>query len=101
MSEREGNGEASAEELLRQALLDEVHTAALALRVDGLALCDAVTLIFHGRRDLSTIQTYVALGGYGTGAAITGDELMRVPCDLDLGDAVDRLEAERLYRDQA
>ena len=32
---------------------------------------------------------------------IAGDELLRVPCDLDLADAVDRSEARRLYRDQA
>jgi hypothetical protein len=71
------------------------------MRVDGLALCDELTLIFHGRSDLSTIQTYVALGGHGTGAAIAGENLMRVPCDLDLADAADRIEARRLYRDQA
>ena len=101
MSERHHDGEASAEELLRRALLDEARSAAVAMRVDGLALCDELTLIFHGRSDLSTIQTYVALGGHGTGAAISGDELLRVPCDLDLADASDRLEARRLYRDQA
>ena len=77
------------------------RSAAVAMRVDGLALCDELTLIFHGRSDLSTIQTYVALGGHGTGAAIAGDELLRVPCDLDLADAADRDEARRLYRDQA
>jgi hypothetical protein len=101
MSERPNAGEASAEELLRRALLDEARSAAVAMRVDGLALCDELTVIFHGRSDLSTIQTYVALGGHGTGAAISGDELLRVPCDLDLADAVDRIEARRLYRDQA
>ena len=90
-----------AEDLLRRALIDESGSAAVSLRVDGLALCDELTIIFHGRRDLSTIQTYVALGGYGTGAALSGDELMRVPCDLDLADAADRVEAERLYLDQA
>jgi hypothetical protein len=101
MDEQHRDDEASAEELLRRALLDESHSAAVAMRVDGLALCDELTLIFHGRRDLSTIQTYVALGGHGTGAAIAGDELLRVPCDLDLADAADRIEARRLYRDQA
>jgi hypothetical protein len=101
MSERDNRGEVSAEELLRRALLDETRSAAVAMRVDGLALCDELTLIFHGRSDLSTIQTYVALGGHGTGAAISGEELLRVPCDLDLADAVDRIEARRLYRDQA
>jgi len=101
MDEQQSDGEASADELLRRALLDEEHSAAVAMRVEGLALCDELTLIFHGRRDLSTIQTYVALGGHGTGAAIAGDELLRVPCDLDLADAFDRDEARRLYRDQA
>src|SRR5271170_7230560 len=101
MSERDYDGEASADELLRRALLDEAHSAAVAMRVEGLALCDELTLIFHGRSDLSTIQTYVALGGHGTGAAIAGEELLRVPCDLDLADAGDRVEARRLYRDQA
>src|SRR6204780_3129023 len=101
MDEHYSDGEVSADELLRRALLDEAHSAAVAMRVDGLALCDELTLIFHGRRDLSTIQTYVALGAHGTGAAIAGDALLRVPCDLDLADAVDRLEAERLYVEQA
>ena len=101
MDDQHRDGEVSAEELLRRALLDEAHSAAVAMRVDGLALCDELTLIFHGRRDLSTIQTYVALGAHGTGAAIAGDELLRVPCDLDLADAYDRDEARRLYRDQA
>ena len=101
MDEQHSDGDASADELLRRALLDEAHSAAVAMRVDGLALCDELTLIFHGRRDLSTIQTYVALGAHGTGAAIAGDALLRVPCDLDLADAIDRDEARRLYRDQA
>ena len=35
----------------------------------GLPLCDALTVVFHGRRDLGTIQTYVAHGGRGAGAA--------------------------------
>jgi hypothetical protein len=101
MSERHDGEDASAEELLRRALLDEARSAAVAMRIDGLALCDELTLIFHGRSDLSTIQTYVALGAHGTGAAISGDDLLRVPCDLDLADATDRIEARRLYRDQA
>ena len=60
-----------------------------------------MTVVFHGRRDLGTIQTYVARGAHGTGAALSADELLRVPCDLDLGDAEDRDEAERLYAEQA
>jgi len=91
----------SAEELLSRALLDQSDSAAVAMRVDGLALCDGLTIIFHGRRDLSTIQTYVALGSHCTGDAVSGDALLRVPCDLDLAQAADRDEAEQLYRDQA
>ena len=41
MSERQqGDDASSAEELLRRALLDEARSAAVAMRVDGLALCD-------------------------------------------------------------
>jgi hypothetical protein len=94
-------GDDSSEELLRRALLDDEDSAAVAMRVDGLALCDELTVIFHGRRDLSTIQTYVALGARASGDSVSGDELLRVPCDLDLAQATDRDEAERLYRDQA
>jgi hypothetical protein len=62
---------------------------------------DAVTVIFHARRDLGTLQTYVASGSRGAGATVAANELLRVPCDLDLADAVDREEAERLYVEQA
>ena len=58
-------------------------------------------MVFHGRRDLGTIQTYVAHGGRGAGAAVGADELLRVPCDLDLAGAEDRDEAEHLYAEQA
>ena len=90
-----------SEELLRRALLDTQAAASVALRVQPLATCDALTIIFHGRRDLGTIQTYVAHGGLGTGAQIGARDLLRVPCDLDLGDAGDRGEAEELYAAQA
>jgi hypothetical protein len=90
-----------ADDLLRRALLEPGASTAVALRVDGLPLSDVVTVVFHGRRDLGSIQTYVARGRYGTGQAVGADELLRVPCDLDLGDAVDRDEAERLYSEQA
>jgi hypothetical protein len=89
-----------AEELLRRALLDEDDAAAVALRVTGLPLSETVTVIFHGRRDLGTIQTYVAPGGHGAGSAVSGDALLRVPCDLDLAEAGGREEAERLYAEQ-
>ncbi|HWC26079.1 MAG TPA: hypothetical protein VG474_05785 [Solirubrobacteraceae bacterium] len=90
-----------AEDLLRRALIDSDDAAAVALRVGGLALSEALTIVFHGRRDLGTLATYVANGGRGAGAAIGFDELLRVPCDLDLGDARDRAEAEALYAQQA
>lgn len=90
-----------AEELLQRALLDAEASAAVSLKVDGLALADALTVIFHGRRDLGTIQTYIANGGRGAGDAVSAAELLRVPCDLDLHDATDRDEAEELYAEQA
>jgi hypothetical protein len=101
VSEQYQGAEDSAEELLRRALLSDGESAAVAMRVDGLPLCEELTIIFHGRRDMATIQTYVTLGGRCSGDSVSGDELLRVPCDLDLGDACDRDEAERLYRDQA
>ena len=90
-----------SEELLRRALLDADAAAAVALKVQPLSTCDALTIIFHGRRDLGTIQTYVAHGTLGAGAEVGADALLRVPCDLDLADAGDRAEAEELYASQA
>jgi hypothetical protein len=90
-----------ADDILRRALLDTEATAAVALRVAGLPLCDQLTVVFHGRRDLGTIQTYVTHGGRGAGAAVSAGELLRVPCDLDLAGAEDREEAEHLYAEQA
>src|SRR2546421_10180909 len=90
-----------AEELLRRALLDDSSAVAVSLRVGGLPLSEAMTVIFHGRRDLGTLQTYVTRGGRGAGATVSANELLRVPCDLDLADAGDREEAERLYVEQA
>jgi hypothetical protein len=90
-----------ADDLLQRALIDADASAAVALRVGGLAMSDALTVIFHGRRDLGTIQTYVANGGRGAGSAVGAAELLRVPCDLDLADAADREEAEELYAAQA
>jgi hypothetical protein len=95
------SGDSAAEELLRRALLDQTSSVAVSLRVAGLPLSDSVTVIFHGRRDLGTLQTYVACGSRGAGATVAASELLRVPCDLDLADAEDREEAERLYLEQA
>src|SRR3954453_3040001 len=93
--------EGHADELLARALLDAEDSAAVALKVDNLPLADALTVIFHGRRDLGTIQTYVAHGGLGAGSAVRANALLRVPVDLDLGHASDRDEAEELYASQA
>jgi hypothetical protein len=90
-----------ADDLLRRALIDPDASVAVAMRVGGLALSEALTIVFHGRADLGTIQTYVATGGRGAGTAIGADELLRVPCDLDLGDAGSRDEAEEAYAEQA
>src|SRR5918994_164021 len=98
---RDPMGDDQADELLRRALIDAEASAAVALRVAGLPLCDTLTVVFHGRRDLGTIQTYVAHGGRGAGASVSAGELLRVPCDLDLGAAEDRDEAEALYAEQA
>jgi len=91
----------AAEELLRRALLDASEAAAVSLAVDGLPVSEAVTVVFHGRRDLGTIQTYVTRGHRGAGETIGARELLRVPCDLDLGSAEDRDEAAQLYLEQA
>src|SRR3954451_474459 len=93
--------DARSDDLLARALLDAESSAAVALKVGGLALSDALTDIFHGRRDLGTIQTFIAQGGLGAGSAVRADALLRVPCDLDLADAGDRDEAEELYTAQA
>jgi hypothetical protein len=91
----------SAEELLRRALLDDSSSVAVSLRVSGLPVSEAVTVIFHGRRDLGTLQTYVTGGSRAAGATVAASELLRVPCDLDLADAEDRAEAAQLYLKQA
>src|SRR5262249_44799874 len=90
-----------SDELLRRALLDAEATVAVALRLDGLALADELTIVFHGRLDLGTVSTYVANGGHGAGTALRPADLLRVPCDLDLADADSRDEAEALYAQQA
>ncbi|MDQ6834879.1 MAG: hypothetical protein M3016_01700 [Actinomycetota bacterium] len=93
--------DSAGEDLLRRALLDDESAVAVSLRIEDLPLSEAVTVIFHGRRDLGTLQTYVTWGSRGAGATVSARELLRVPCDLDLADAGDRAEAEVLYVAQA
>lgn len=92
--------DATAEALLRRALLDAEDSAAVSLRVGGLPVSEEVTVIFHGRRDLSTVQTYVTSGGHGAGDSVAARNLLRVPCELDLAEAEDREDAARLYLEQ-
>ena len=49
----------NAEELLRRALLDDSASVAVSLRVDGLPLSEAVTVIFHARRDPNRLQARI------------------------------------------
>src|SRR3979411_302190 len=91
----------AAEALLRRALLDDSSSVAVSLRVGGLPVSEAVTVIFHGRRDLGTLQTYITRGSRGAGTTVAANELLRVPCDLDLAEAYDRGEAERRCGEQA
>jgi hypothetical protein len=101
LDEDQANAGGAAEELLRRALLDDSSAVAVSLRVSPLPLSDAMTVIFHGRRDLGTLQTYVTRGSRAAGATVSAGELLRVPCDLDLAEAEDREEAERMYVEQA
>ena len=91
----------ASEQLLRRALIDDSSSVAVSLRVGGLPVSDAVTVIFHGRRDLGTLQTYITPGSRGAGATVAANQLLRVPCDLDLADAEDREAAAQLYLEQA
>lgn len=101
LDEDHSSHDGAAENLLRRALLDDSSAVTVSLRVDGLPVSEAVTVIFHARRDLGTLQTYVAYGSRGAGTTVSASELLRVPCDLDLADAEDRAQAEQLYVEQA
>lgn len=90
-----------AEDLLRRALLDDSSAVTVSLRIGGLPVSDSITIIFYARRDLGTLQTYLTPGSRGAGSVVALEDLLRVPCDLDLADAEDRAEAERIYAEQA
>ena len=91
----------AAEALLRRALLDDASAMTVSLRIDGLPVSEAVTIIFYARRDLGTLQTYLTPGSRGAGARLAASDLLRVPCDLDLAEAEDETEARELYGEQA
>src|SRR3954447_21741071 len=101
MMDEQHEEDGRAEDLLRRALLDPEAAAAVALKVQGLALADQLTVVFHGRRDLGTIQTYVANGGHGEGQTLGARELLRVPWDPALGEPHTRAEARDAYEAQA
>ncbi len=102
MQDAEDHGQdGDAEELLRRALLDAGSAVSVSLRIDGLPVSEAVTVVFYARRDLGTLQTYLTPGSRGAGSRLAITDLLRVPCDLDLADAADREDAERLYAEQA
>ena len=67
--------EDAAEELLRRALLDDSASVAVSLRVGGLPVSEALTVIFHGRRDLGTLQTYVTSGSLTAGATVSAKSI--------------------------
>jgi hypothetical protein len=90
-----------ADALLRRALIDERAAMTVSLRIDGLPVSEAVTIIFYARRDLGTLQTYLTPGSRGAGAVLSAGDLLRVPVDLDLADAEDREQARELYGAQA
>jgi hypothetical protein len=90
-----------ADDLLRRALLDDEASAAVSLRVAGLPVSRTLTVVFHGRRDIASVRTYIASGALGQGDRVGPDDLLRVPCELDLAGAEDREEAEQLYVEQA
>jgi hypothetical protein len=90
-----------ADALLERALLDAGSAVSVSLRIDSLPVSQSVTVIFYARRDLGTLQTYLTPGSRGAGSQVSSAELLRVPCDLDLADATDRDDAERLYGEQA
>ena len=47
----------NADELLRRALIDADASAAVALRVAGLPLCETLTVVFHGRAAQTAVTT--------------------------------------------
>ena len=80
-----GHGRPSRRRTAPRALIDQDASAAVALRVGGLPLCESSRSSSTAGATSGTIQTYITHGGRGAGSAVGPDELLRVPCDLDLG----------------
>ena len=88
MDDQLGPAGDDADDLLRRALIDPEASVAVALRVGGLALtrgADDRLPRPRGPRDDPDLRRPRRRAARAS--AIGADELLRVPCDLDLGDA--------------
>src|SRR2546423_3822416 len=83
----------SADDLLRRALIDAESSAAVALSIGGLPVSDEVTGIFHGRRGIGPIPTYVAPRPHGAGGPVGAPGLLPLPRDPHPADAQGRRRA--------
>ena len=72
MDEQHGTAGDDADDLLRRALIDPEASVAVAMKVGGLALTEALTIVFHGRADLD-----VAEHGCGHWRAFCGEHAAR------------------------
>ena len=102
MDEQQGPIGDNSEELLRRALIDPEASVAVALRVGGLALSEALTVVFHGRarprHDPDLRRPRAARRGRARSAPTSC-----CACPATSTSATPRTahEAERLYAEQA
>ena len=90
-----------ADDLLRRALIDQDAAAAVALGSRGLPLCDTLTSSSTAAATSARSRPTSPTASAAPATRSAPDELLRVPCDLDLAAARDRDEAEELYAEQA
>ena len=91
-----------ADDLLQRALIDAEASAAVALRVGGLAMSEARHRhLPRPARSRARSRRTSRTAARAPARPSRASELLRVPCDLDLADAADRDEAEELYAAQA